>query len=68
MLKFLVLGAVLAFLYFAFFRKKMNLTKQEKNDSETMVECVKCGTYVSRDESLVKNKQIFCSQECLKEN
>ncbi len=68
MLKYLFLGIVLAFVYFAFFRKKIDGNEKiEKKDSEEMVECAKCGTYLSVKEGLIKYGKFYCSKNCMGE-
>ncbi len=61
-IKYLALVAVLAFIYFAFFRKK--ITKKEIKDSETMVECAECSTFLSTKEAIIKNNNFYCCKEC----
>ncbi len=61
-MKYLALAAVLGFVYFVFFRKK--LSKDEKKSSEDMVKCTKCGTYLTMGEAIIGKNNFFCSQEC----
>ncbi len=67
----LTIGVVLA-IYFIFFKKKSvtssntgNKTSHDKIDSDDMVACEACGTYVRVDEALIKNAKYYCSQECM---
>jgi len=68
MLKLLILAGLLYGVYFIFF-KKANITRKTKEDfkkeSETMVECQKCNTFISTNEALISNGKYFCSKECL---
>ena len=57
--KILLLVAVVAAVYY-FFIKKKPLPKE----SETMVECSKCGTFVSNKEAIIKDGRYYCSKEC----
>lgn len=41
-------------------RKKESLKKQE----EIMVECEKCGIYVSSKEVIIQSGKYYCSKEC----
>ncbi len=58
--KILLLAAVIGAIYYFFIKKKPQLPK----DSETMVECEKCGTFVSSKEAIIKNGRYYCSKEC----
>ncbi|WP_200762644.1 PP0621 family protein [Nitrosophilus alvini] len=69
-MKILLLLVVLAAVYFIFFKKKtpqtQNMSKEKKRnvDEEIMIECSKCGTYVSSKEAVIKDGRFFCSKEC----
>lgn len=68
LIKLLILGIVLFGLYLLFFKKSREKDiKNKKYDeiTDTMVECPKCGTYVSKDEAILSNGKYFCSKECL---
>lgn len=70
MVKYLLLGVVVYIAYLVFFRKKRENVENDnssilKKDSETMVECVKCSTFISPKEALIKNGKFYCSNECL---
>lgn len=72
-LKILVLILVLVVLYFIFFNKSLKKSKKEhkkdkKISSETMVECAKCGVYVSANEAIIKDGKYYCSSECANGN
>ena len=43
------------------------INKQDKHDqiTDTMVECPRCSTYVSKEEGILSNGKYFCSKECL---
>ncbi|SFV52028.1 hypothetical protein MNB_SV-6-1340 [hydrothermal vent metagenome] len=36
----------------------------KKIEEDTLVECVKCGTYVTYKESIIVKGEIYCSREC----
>ncbi len=40
--------------------------KQTKIKEEIMLECKKCGTYISSKEAIISNGEYYCSKECLK--
>ena len=68
--KLLALMVVIFLVYIVFFKKKRELDKKNNDKYEeitdTLVECPKCGTYVSKDEAILSNGKYFCSSECLK--
>lgn len=66
--KILLLGAALFLVYLVFFKKNREKNiKNKKHDEivDTMVECPKCSTYVSKDDAILSNGKYFCSKECL---
>ncbi len=72
MLKLLILGAILYFIYISFFKRKIinttNTTSsknKKKIDADTVVECHQCKTYVSIDEAIMMDGKYFCSKECV---
>lgn len=68
--KFLAFVAVIFLVYSLFFKKNRvsHLKDKDKYDgiTDTLVECPKCGTYVSKNEAILSNGKYFCSRECLK--
>ncbi len=73
--KLIILAAIIYGIYILFFRegnlvdkmkeKSRTTTKQRnKEDVETVVECHKCGVYVSVDEAILKDGYYYCSKEC----
>lgn len=71
--KLLVIALVIGAIYYLFFRKPAKKTeettgsgpsKKDKKLEDIMVECAKCGTFVSSKEALIKDGQYFCSKEC----
>jgi uncharacterized protein len=67
-LKLLIFVAILALVYFIFFKKPKAIEDKNKKNNETadtLIECSKCGTYITKDESILSNGKHFCSQECL---
>lgn len=66
--KLLIFVLVLAIIYFIFFKKKSvesgGSSTKDTIDDQTMVECSKCGTYVSTKESIMKDGKHYCSKEC----
>ncbi|PKT76360.1 PP0621 family protein [Helicobacter winghamensis] len=64
MLKWIIFILCIIGIYFFFFRKPtQKRNKQNKQDS-IMLECTKCGTYVSTDEAIIQDGKYFCSKEC----
>jgi len=68
LIKLLLLGVALFAVYLLFFKKGREKNIQKKNEeiTDTLVECPKCGTYVSKDEAILSSGKYFCSKECLK--
>ena len=63
----LIIFALIAYLiYILFFKKGGFISSNDKkdDDSETMVECEKCHTYISIKESIKANGKYYCSEEC----
>lgn len=65
MLKILFTVAILAAIYFIFFKKPKNKNGADTNELEDMTECSKCGTFISENEAFEKDGKLFCSKECL---
>ncbi len=73
--KLILLAAVIYVIYTLFF-KEGNLVEKMKEsapkpskkgddkDVNTVVECQKCGVYVSVDEAILKDGKYYCSKEC----
>ena len=72
MMQFVIIGLVIAVVYFIYFKKKPQKTqgkstkKKEKNSqAEDMIECASCGVYSELGESILSNGKYYCSNECL---
>jgi uncharacterized protein len=67
-LKLVIIGAVLLSIYkymggsFALPKSK---DRDEKPESDALEECVTCGTFVTKKESIVLKGKLYCSKECL---
>lgn len=67
LIKFLALVAVLFIIYVAFFKKNKkegHANKKKEITGDTMLECSQCGTFVTEDDSIIKDGKFFCSKEC----
>ena len=71
-LKVLLVVAVIAIVYFLFIKKKpisyyqqKPSKKDEKLESNDMVECATCSTFVEISETIISNNKYYCSQECV---
>jgi len=64
MIKLLLLGVAIYAVYFFFFKNGGFSKKINKDDSETMVECAACDTYISVTDSIIKDNKHYCSNEC----
>ena len=74
--KLIILGLVIYGVYILFFREGNLLDKMKeksaasptqkgkKEDVETVVECHKCGVYVSVEEAILKDGHYYCSKAC----
>jgi late competence protein required for DNA uptake (superfamily II DNA/RNA helicase) len=69
-MKFLLVAAVIAVVYFMFIKKKTQKSvkkspKNEETQASDMVECESCGLYTQLSEALLSGSNYYCSQECL---
>ncbi|MDD2790832.1 MAG: PP0621 family protein [Sulfurimonas sp.] len=66
-LKLILIGGIIAAIYFMFFKKKSLLPKDKNEElkGSDMVECASCGIYSQLDDSILSNGKYYCSQECL---
>ena len=64
----LIIFAIVGLLIYKFFGGKLpsfgRSTQEKKLDEDTLVECVKCGTYVTLKESIIVDGKYYCSSEC----
>ena len=66
-IKLVVVALIVYTIYFMLFKKPSAKKRDQKKDvidSQTMLECKKCGAYVSADEAIIKDGQFYCSKEC----
>lgn len=63
--KILLLGIALYLIYKFFFNKKTKLDNETKQIEEELIDCPKCGTYVSKQDAILSNGKYYCSNECL---
>ena len=67
MLKLVVFLGVLFLIYTFLFKKKRVSNNQTQNDeTDIMIECPTCGTYISKDEAILSNGKYYCSKECIR--
>ena len=67
MIKWIIIVVVLVLFYYFFIKKilvKPKNVEENKDKEEIMLECKKCGTYVSNKEAIIKDGQYFCSKSC----
>ena len=69
-LKLLLLIGVIAAVYFLFFKPKSvkkpsGGSGSKPDESNEMVACSKCGTYVPVNDAFIKNGNYYCSDECM---
>jgi len=72
-LKILLIAAVIAAVYFMFFKTKPAVKSSDKTEPKQkspevndMTECATCGVYVEVKEAILSNGKYYCSRECLK--
>jgi uncharacterized protein len=65
-MKLIIFALVAYAIYFFFFKKPKTIADRDKDDSETMVECSECHTYISVKESIIKDAHYYCSKDCAK--
>ncbi|CAM2865257.1 PP0621 family protein [Helicobacter burdigaliensis] len=68
-MQWLVVILLIVAVYYLFIRKPKTKEKAKnthKKPEEIMVECEKCGVYVSSKEAIIKDGAYFCSHECAK--
>ncbi|MDO7253661.1 PP0621 family protein [Helicobacter cappadocius] len=62
----IILVIIALIVWFFFYRKPSVQKKQTKKPAEEiMLECCKCGTYISSQEAIISHKKCFCSKKCL---
>ena len=66
LLKLLLLAAIMYGVYYFFIKQKPLADKSSKKDEDLLVECDKCGTFVSTKDAIIKNGKYYCSKECAK--
>lgn len=69
-LKFLLVAAVIAVVYFMFIKEKplpKNAADEKNKDTKSsdMVECSTCKVYCELDEAFISGNRYYCSKECL---
>lgn len=71
MLKILLIIALIAAVYFIFFKKKpigqnndKETNNKNKHPSSDMVECASCGIYTEADDAILSHGKYYCSKEC----
>lgn len=71
-LKILLVLAVIAIVYFLFFKKSAPLKTPNESkkgtdgsNDDTMVPCETCGVFVSVKEAYMKDGRYYCSKSCM---
>ncbi len=70
--KLIILSAIIYGIYILFFRdgnliEKMSEKNKKPSSDEpvdTVVECKKCGVFISIKEAVIKDGKYYCSNEC----
>ena len=72
LIKILLLGIIIFGIYYFFIKQKPTITNNSKKEADKkeaddiLVECQKCGTFVSTKEAIIKDGKYYCSKECAK--
>ena len=45
-------------------KSQLEQDEQEKIEDDTLMECAKCGTFVTYKESIIYKGKVYCSKEC----
>ncbi|MGP1580971.1 MAG: PP0621 family protein [Wolinella sp.] len=66
--RLILLALLAAFIYYVFIRKPKELREERGENGEKaeeiMLECDRCGVYVSKQESFIVDGKFYCSKEC----
>lgn len=60
----IILVLIVLGLVYKLFGGKIPKFKENKSDAQTLVECDRCGTFVTQKEALSYRGKHFCSQSC----
>lgn len=63
-MKFLMIALIIGIVIFLIMRPRLQKTN-DKDIAQDLQPCVKCGTFVSKNEAILSNGQVFCSKNCL---
>ena len=66
-MKIIVFLVVIFIIYMVFFKKRIPAQSGKKDnniDSDIMIECCECGTFVSQSDVIIKDGKYYCSKEC----
>ncbi|MCI5968943.1 PP0621 family protein [Helicobacter sp.] len=68
MLKWIIFALCIVGIYYFFFKKPKSPKQEDKEKKHQkdsiLLECSKCGTYVSSDEAILQDGKYYCSKEC----
>ena len=70
--KLLIFAVIIFIVYTLFFKnsrgnvqdKTKTRKRDNKSDSDTMIECKKCSVFVSEKDAIIKDGKFYCSKEC----
>lgn len=71
MMQYVIVAALIAFVYFFYIRKQPNKVsshkreQKSKEDANEMIECASCGVYSELSDSILSNAKYYCSDECV---
>ncbi|WP_199770156.1 PP0621 family protein [Helicobacter mesocricetorum] len=64
-MQWLIVIVLIMGVYYFFIRKSPRKETPKKQE-EIMIECEKCGIYVSNKEAIIQDGKYYCSKECCK--
>ena len=71
MMQYVIIAALIALVYFLYFKKKpiknqsQSKPKNTKEEANEMIECASCGVYCELEDSILSNAKYYCSDECV---
>lgn len=71
MMQYVIIAALIALVYFLYFKKKpiknqsQSKPKNKKEEANEMIECASCGVYCELEDSILSNAKYYCSDECV---
>lgn len=74
MMQYVIIVALIAFIYFFYIKKKPSKVSSSKGEPKSeakandMIECTHCHVYSELSECIISNGKYYCSKECIEED